>query len=391
MNHKNIINHLPNFSRDSILGLSLKAFVLSRIIVFSCLILPSLFNSAIEHEFRNVIIEFKPQKALDHLRDISRRNDAGWYWSIAEGGYEKRPFSDDKSANWAFFPGNPLLMSLASKFANDKLSTTIVINNLLFLISLYSIGCLASLYGLNNQSIKMAIFATAFFPTSYFFSLPWSESLFLFLSLACALAIKRKAWIYVAIFGYACAMTRFSGLFMVIYAATEIIRSEDARKIKPWIATCFIPLGLATFMGMLWHASGNPLAFSDIQTAWGRELSIPFRAIGIVILIPWEIAVDWNVRPLNLAALAIAVVAIAKLRSKNMHGMMFYVLLSALAPLMTGTLVSYSRYMSTLFPIHLMSKAMFGKTFWTVVIIVYTALLVFMTTSFSYGLSYAGA
>src|SRR6185436_12327065 len=91
----------------------------------------------------------------------------------------------------------------------------VLLSNAAFLGSLLVLGAVSIRSGLTPEEAERAQWYAAFFPTSYFLSLPLTESLFLLLSLAavwCLLAARLPA---AGVLGALAAATRIQGLLLL--------------------------------------------------------------------------------------------------------------------------------------------------------------------------------
>ena len=204
---------------------------------------------------------------------ILSQNDSGWYLGIASDGYERRPFEPTHQANWAFFPLTPILWRLLGANSHFPFAAVLA-SNLLFGCGLYFLVLLMREYGFSYEVCERAVAAICFFPTSYFFSLPLSESLFFFLSVGAFLASVRRQWPLMAIATLGACVTRFAGIFLVIAIGLHMWERRHQLPLRAWIALAASPLGLFAFMWHLHDVCGNALAFIDIQQAWGRGYAL---------------------------------------------------------------------------------------------------------------------
>lgn len=369
-----------------------KAFALSRLLVFAAVLLPAMLSddTTIVPGTERVLIDASRVSLHDRLMELSTRNDAGWYHSIVVHGYEVRPFDTERQANWAFFPLHPLLWRAAVAVFGDGPLAALLCAHVALFVALALLYLLVRDSGRDAASAERAVFALALFPVSYFLSFPWSESLFLALTIATVLAAHRLGWGKAALFGACASATRVTGVLLAVALLVDARRRGTLDR-RALAALAIMPLGLVAFMVWLAHVSGNPFAFSGIQAAWGRDLALPVRAIGIVVLRPWEIAVDWNVRWLNLGALCLGLLAAWHfLRRREIHFAAFLGLGLA-APLLTDTLTSFARYAMGLFPVAI------ALADWTasprrerVWFVLSVALLVLLSVAFGAGYSFAG-
>lgn len=159
-------------------------------------------------------------QGLTHqLGVLSRANDADWYVGIATHGYERRPFDTSIQANRAYFPLHPMLWRIGLGATGDGTLSGLLIANLLFLLGLAVVHRLAIASGRDAPAASRTVYALAFFPVSYFFSLPWSESLFLLLTAAAFLLLGIAA---PASSGTMMSMPRYAmGLFPLALALAD--------------------------------------------------------------------------------------------------------------------------------------------------------------------------
>jgi hypothetical protein len=116
-----------------------------------------------------------------------------------------------------------------------------------------------------------------------------------------------------------------------------------------------VPLGIAAFMGLLSSDTGNPLAFRDVQTAWGRTPDLHTAAVLLreVAQHPNEISRSWDFRLLNFGALVLALGCAAWLVKRRDWDLALYTLGCVFLPLTTGSLQSLARFVTVLFPVFL--------------------------------------
>lgn len=144
------------------------------------------------------------------------RYDSGWYAQIAQWGY-----INEKSS--AFFPLFPLLMrgfstlsGLSFKICGQGISI------FCFIIALWLVQILTEQsrtlrLNVNKQKAGRWIACIiAFNPVSFYFTICYTESLFLMLILLFMIAISKKKWFLAGVIGFFAGITRNSGVFLVI-------------------------------------------------------------------------------------------------------------------------------------------------------------------------------
>lgn len=370
----------------------LGAFVLSRFIVFAAALLPLLVTpGAREHSPHDrVLVELSSPRIGDALARMATAGDAGWYREIALQGYTQRPFDATAQENWAFFPLHPLLLRGAAALLGESPLVSMAMAHIALLVALALLYLLVRASGRDEAACTRSVYVLALFPASYFLSFPWSESLFLALSIGAMLAVQHGRWGWVAALGACGSATRFAGVFLAPALLARTLQHRVRPDLRQLAALAAIPLGLAAFMAWLWFATGNPFAFSDVQAAWGRDAGLPVRALGIIVLRPWEVAVDWNVRWLNLAALLLGLAALRHFLVRREVHFAAFLALGLFAPLLTGNITSLARYLLGLFPVAIalgdwcarpgVERAWFALS---------VTVLVLMSAAFGLGLTFA--
>lgn len=372
---------------------ALLAFALSRVLVFAGALMPALLLPEARHGVASdrVLMRFDAVAAGEQLQALALRNDAGWYRGIVEQGYERRPFEATRQANWAFFPLLPLLWRAAIGVFGDTLATALLLPNLCLLLALVALHRLGRVSGRDEATAARATLALALLPGSQFFSFPWSEAPFLLCSLLCFLAAAQRHWGAMALAGIAAGAARVAGVFLPPLLLLQCWRTRE-RDPRAWLACAAMPLGTLAFMGWLAHVSGHALAFAAIQSAWGRAFEPPLRAIGIVLLRPWELAIDWNLRPLNLAMLLLSLWAVRHLLRRGEPVFAGFLALGVLAGACSGTLTSLSRYAAALFPLALaLADATATPRRAALWFAASAALLALLSLGFGYGINFASA
>lgn len=301
--------------------------------------------------------QYQPWHApVSTIIDASWRWDAGWYASIVQHGYTLT--SGQNSI--AFFPLFPLLVRLAvGPFSMHWMYLAgVLVTNLALLGALFAVWIYAESYG-GRRLARRALLLLAIFPTSFFFSVAYSESVFL-LVIAWTLVFLRKGRFAAAgTAGFFAALARPPGLYVGIPFVVDAWQQRSgswpdlAGKLK-WIV--LIPAGLAVFMAYLWWRFSDPLLFLTAQGAWNHAREFPLLSIEqsirqFIMRDGTRIAQLMNVVNTSAAVLAL-VLGVALLR-RNLSGGLF-VLAGALAPLtfpIAGApSISLARYVVVLFP-----------------------------------------
>ena len=281
-----------NSSQARWLVVPLAVFIFTRAFVFAGAYLPSAFG----------IDVLPPDVEIAGDNDaLSKlvRWDALHYYNIATVGYRYVPGTDNSDeATVAFFPLYPLLVRVLSPIGGAALAGVAISNMAL-------LGALILLYRVTKRAFnpRAAAYATLYlaaFPSAFFFSVLYAESLFLLLVLAAYSAVQEKRWWLASFWAMLAGATRISGVFMMLFVAMKwaqahgwrverVHRADSWRALwrgvkRDWqtAAALFImPLGVFAYMAYLQAAFGDPLAFLSARgDAWGRHFSGP---IGVII------------------------------------------------------------------------------------------------------------
>lgn len=340
--------------RDPSLRAALYAFTLTRAIVFLIILLGGQLNhittgsGLITRDFE-LSLHKVPVARL--LRETIMVADINWYSGIAENGYERRRFDATVPHNWAFFPLFPLLWRGAMWLTGESVLTGILLSNLLFFCALLVLHKLAGDFNLEAATAERCLFYLAAFPTSYFFSLPMTESLFLLLTLSSFYAAKHQRWWLAGIIGALAAATRVPGILLLPALAVLYWQTYG----RDWwrrdlLGLCLIPAGLFSFMYYLYLITGNPFAFKDVLVAWGRSTGFFLTPLSKYLTQPLLIAVPWDFKLLNFAAATTALICGLVLLKRREWALAVYTLTAVIVALSSVLLQSQARYAMALFP-----------------------------------------
>jgi hypothetical protein len=205
-----------------------------------------------------------------------QRWDALWYQEIAEHGYHAG------NDTIHFEPLFPLLSRIVSipLFGNVPLAA-LVVSSLAFLVAmglLYRLGQL----DVGPVTAGLAVLLVAFFPTGFFLLAPFTESLFLALSLA-AIWYARQGRPWAAGLAAALAsLTRTLGVFLVLPLAYEYLRQrrETGKQLGLDALAAGLPVlalvGLLTYWRLIVGEHRSALA---VAADWGNRVAPPWDVL----------------------------------------------------------------------------------------------------------------
>jgi hypothetical protein len=202
------------------------------------------------------------------------RWDSVWYLTIADTGYEG-------AAREAFFPLYPLAVRALATPAGASPEALLVAS---FLISLAALlGALYLLWRLVALELGRPLAAPtllllAVFPGALFFGAPYSESLFLLLSVGAFYTARTGRWAWTGALAGLASATRSAGILLLLPLAILWWQDERRRgRDAAWLALA--PVGLIAYAGYLEAATGDGLAFLQVQEAWLRHFAGPLGGV----------------------------------------------------------------------------------------------------------------
>jgi hypothetical protein len=203
------------------------------------------------------------------------RWDAQWYLTIAEHGYRPSGF-EDIGARPAFFPVYPLLITGLGGFAGPGAAviSASAISLLSLLPALYLLHRLIALE-LGEETARSTVWLLALSPVAFFFSAPYTESLFLLLSVGAFYAARTGRWAVAGVLAGIASGTRPTGALLLLpllmlYLADGNWRPH-LRRLRPsvmWLA--LVPAGVIAFSVYLEDSFGDWNQWRESQYLHGR-------------------------------------------------------------------------------------------------------------------------
>jgi len=292
--------------------------------------------------------------AAELLLGVWQRFDTLWYIRIAAQGYSP----DDVST--VYFPLYPTLIRvLGTVFAGNYLLAAIVISNLAYVGVLYCLYKLTETH-FDGASARRSTLYLSIFPTAFFFLAAYTESLFLFLTLAAFLCAHAKRWWLAGLLGLLASLTRLQGVVLVAPLLYMYLRDRDFRPplVRPDVlGPLIVPLGAVLFIAYQHLILGSGPLLSTYQTDLYAQFVSPWNNIIATcqeILSPEGSFI--NVINLSLAGVFLAMTALSFRGLPREYGIYMVVAIFALMIRRTTLqpLVSMSRYVLVLFPAFMM-------------------------------------
>lgn len=323
-------------------------------------------DPAFSRDDQHPIVKVRLPEVKKQLNYTLTRGDAGWYLGIAQNGYERHPFEALHQHNWVFFPLYPLLVRPAGQLTGEYLICGAILSNALLFVALLLLHKLVTSLGYDVATAGRAIFYTATFPASYFFSLPVTESLFLCLVVASFFSAIRRRWWAAGLLGGLASATRLSGILLLPALALFCWQRREGprwRRDLLWLA--LVPAGCVIFSLYLWKITGNPLAQIDAVAAWQRKSGFFLTPLYQYLIRPLQIIEPWNFRALNFAAAILTLGAAHFWLLRRQWALATFTFLAILLPLSSSSLLSMARYVAVIFPVFI-ALALAGRRSWPI-------------------------
>jgi hypothetical protein len=234
------------------------------------------------------------------------RQDAAWYLSIATHGYSHA----DTSA--AFFPLYPLAIRVVAWLPGvGPLAAAIVVSNLAFLGALVMLHGLSRLEGMSEEAARLTTLYIAIFPTAFFFLAPYSESLFLLLSVAAFWFARRDKWALAALLGALAALTRSLGVLLIPALALEALwmSRKDRGYLRRLAGAAGVALGPLAYFLYCQIRFGDFWAPLHAQKLWQRDAVWPWVTVWRAVVDAGRFGTYWAVDLLVVGVVVIAVCA----------------------------------------------------------------------------------
>jgi hypothetical protein len=343
---------------------------------------------------------------LDLLLSPLAKWDALHYVAISFAGYASTdPSLPPASTRAAFFPLYPGIVRVLSGFGASPGLILIVA----YLVSLACfLGALVLLHRLTaielgDRFARPTLMLFAFFPTAFFFGIPYTESLFVLLALGAFLAARQGRWALAGIAMALASATRSPGLLLLVPVVLLYLYGPRADReprqgggwrprfaIRPDAAWMLLaPVGIVLFSLYQRHVLGDALAWDHAQVYFGRHTIDPLTGSWHGIRDGWEglsRLLDGSHAPgssfdeLNFGQLVLFVFAvgggIAMLRTLPVaYGA--WVLVSLLPILASqpdsDPLYSSARFIGVLFPLFMWLAVLCERRKWTTAVVAVSA------------------
>lgn len=310
--------------------------------------------------------------------------DTPHYLDIARAGYD--PGGDLALA--VFFPLYPALIGVVSLVV-APLAAAMLISFVATLAAAFALYALVLHDGGDRPMARRAVSAMVLFPTSFALVAPYSEALYLALSIGAILAARLDRWAGAGLLGLFAALARVQGWLLGAVLLVEHFARHRLRPRMLWALA--VGVGPLVYLAINQLAYGDPLFFMGQQADhFFHHFEPPWVVIGSLIDgVASPRRADWAIlylAPLASFILLAAVVYWSFLSDRSRPAYAAYALLSFLVLASVSWPISAPRYVGAIFPVFI-ALADLGRHRWLWVAAMGAsgALLLFFTTLFVRG------
>ena len=299
--------------------------------------------------------------------DQFTRYDAGWYYQIARYGYWFVPGGPSagigKPGKIAYFPLYPFVSGYVGRLLGSSAPAIyaglILVSWAAFAAAMVVLYRIARL-DVDEHAARRAVMLSAAFPFAFFFGMPYTESLFLLLTLAAFYGFRTRGWLAGGAAGALATATRVNGILMAPSLAWIAWRTAERREWpRAVLGVALVGAGVAAYSVYVYHLSGNPFEWAASISRWdyhpGRA---PWAAPwDLVVRLATEPAAYWRRDPMAPYDTLYGVTAIVFAASIPFVWARFgaaygcFVLANLWLPLSSGVFEGVGRYCSVLFPV----------------------------------------
>ena len=300
----------------------------------------------------------------NELVNLQARWDTDFYHQIATVGYRW-----DRSAflhqNVVFFPLYPLLMRWGGALlgGHPLLAGTVI--SLAAFAGAMSLLYRLAVLELGDEKAWPVVLLVSTYPFALFYSVVYTESLFLFLTVGAFYAMRRRHLLPAALAGLAAGLTRPNGFWLALPLLWIATRGAGERggawggwggwkRDVPAILVALAPLaGVAIFSAYLYLRFGDALAWMHGQAAWGMPLlgrgpaPDPVRTAEDLRLKASEVIVYAG----DIAAFFLAAASIVPVTRRIGVAYGLWIAVNIFPPVAAHLFISLGRFTSVLFPL----------------------------------------
>lgn len=333
--------------------------LITKIWIFLLIILSYYLLPFAKHYYRANFI-YPPNEPIT-LKSAFKTWDGQHYTYLSEQGYVRGAVSN------AFPPLFPSLIAALSILIKDSVLAGLFVSNMLSFIAFYIFYLLVK--QLYNRTIAYysLLFLLAF-PTSFYFSLVYSESLFFVLTVISFYFLYQKKYFFVSLIALFIPLSRSIGVFMSIPFLTYYFFEHHAlslrntideiikKAIKPTIFLFLSPLlGMGIYFSYMYLATGNALEVFHAASFFVSRHSFfyllePIAFFRVLFSGPFSIH-GFTTSVIDRMFFLGFLFSLYIIYKKTTPSFFTYALVMGLIYIISGTFMSYTRHLLIIFPL----------------------------------------
>jgi len=309
--------------------------------------------------------------------DIYCANDCYWYKQITEQGYEKldkveriwtSENGDFRQSSWAFFPLYPFINYLSVKlFSLDYTVAAFIPSLILTFLAFYLFYLFLITLKISDKKAWYGLLFFSFFPFHFYFSMYYTESLFLALVLLAFLGVNSKNKLMLISSVLLLPLTRVNGIIVMLPLVLYIAENKKIQWNRLFLISTYIKekMLLIPFLSFIsffawslyqYNMTGSFKAFSLAQKGWFKTFQMPYKSlfdIGNMSNFNFNFLESVNLDIKILSVLVIMYFITAVYQAVKVHRMSLnlFIFIQLLLPLTAGSVISSPRYASVIFPL----------------------------------------
>ena len=316
-----------------------------------------------------VVFRQQPVNPFSAIANMLSRWDGPHYLEIARYGYGTE---GELAYNIVFFPLFPWLVRGVMLLTGDAFWAAQIVN------WACSAGACYLLYRLAEPTMGNAAWKSVIwfllFPTAFYLMLPYSEALFIALTLACFLMLQRNRFLPAALLGGLAAMTRNVGVLLALpYALTAVLAWVGERRpargytplrsgatVRLWARLSGVLLiGCGTLVYLLVNklVFGNAWVFLETQrNHWQQGFGWFFNTAAMIVRYTFfsDVTQTLYLWLPQLVIMVFSYVVLYRCRARSSSAQLVFAFVYFFFVLSATWLLSGARYMLALFPLFIM-------------------------------------
>ncbi len=191
-----------------------------------------------------------------------------------------------KPLQYFFFPLYPISIGILVSVIGTQLQSVVAVGTIFsiscFILALFVLKRLLELDYKQNV-VWLTVLLMLVFPTSFYFQMVYTESLFLLVSVSAFYFARKRKWLIAGVLALFCSATRLIGVLLLpalLFEWYMAYRGDLRSNILSSIPLLMAPLGLVFYMIFLQQTTGDYMAFYNNIAIFGEQRS------NTIILLP---------------------------------------------------------------------------------------------------------